>query len=210
MKAVFVLLAIALISGGCARNRIMQAPDLPTAVTAVSEELTSRASKAEMQKKTVILTSIVDVNNLRQSSDFGRLYSDSLMTNFERYGWNVVDYRGVEVISEVKEGEFYLDRSKLKQFGDDYYVTVGTYGEYKKGLLVNVRILDHTNNKLVVSSNVLINDPETVRLSRKSNCKDLTCCELTRSCGKKPPFEMRIVKDDCQPGQRCENSKTAE
>ncbi len=205
MKTLFKLtllaLTIAIIVGGCSRNRIMRAPDLPSSVTALTEELTQRAhSREAIKDQTIILTSIVDVNDLGQSSNFGRLYSDSIMTNLERFGWKVIDYRGVEVIAKVKGGEFYLDRSKLKQFGENYLVVVGTYGEYDDGLLVNVRILDHTDNRLVVSSNVLIEDKETIKLARVDNCKDLTCCEYSKTC---QSFNMKIMKDGCDTTGRC-------
>ncbi len=199
VKFTFLFLVVAVIIGGCSRNRIMRAPDLPSSVTALTEELTARATdKKEVTNQKIILTSMVDVNNFNQSSDFGRLYSDSLMTNFERFGWTVIDFRGVNVISEVKEGEFYLDRSKLKDFGDEYLVVVGTYGKYDEQLLVNVRILEPETNRLVVSSNVLIDDEETVKLAQTNHCKDLTCSAQTS-------FNMKIKSDDCADTSRCES-----
>lgn len=199
IKFSLLLLVVAIVTGGCSRNRIMRAPDLPTSVTALTEELTIRATdKKEVDGQKIILTSLVDVNDLRQTSNFGRLYSDSIMTNLERFGWNVIDFRGVQVISEVKEGEFYLDRSKLKDFGDDYLVLVGTYGVYDKQLLVNVRILEPSDNRLVVSSNVLIDDPETVKLALTNHCKDL-------SCAAEDEFNMMIKSDDCTVTSRCDN-----
>jgi hypothetical protein len=204
-KFTFLFLIVAVIIGGCSRNRIMRAPDLPSSVTAITEELTIRATdKKEVAGQKIILTSIVDVNDLRQSSDFGRLYSDSMMTNLERFGWTVIDFRGVAVLSEVKEGEFYLDRSKLKDFGDDYLVVVGTYGIYDEQLLVNVRILQPSDNRLVVSSNVLIDDEETVKLALINHCKDLSCS------AKKKEFNMMIKCDDCDMTARCSGDCTHE
>ncbi len=202
VKITLLFLVAAIVIGGCTRNRIMRAPDLPSSVTALTEELTQRAKQREaITDQTIILTSMVDVNNLQQSSNFGRLYSDSIMTNLERFGWNVIDYRGVEVISKVKGGEFYLDRSKLKQFGDDYLIVVGTYGEYDDGLLVNVRILETSNNRLVVSSNVLIEDKETIKLAQKDNCKSLNCNSDENA------FNMMIKQDDCTKAGNCDGIK---
>ncbi len=200
-KFTFLFLIVAIIVGGCSRNRIMRAPDLPSSVTAITEELTARATdKKEVHGQKIILTSMVDVNDLRQSSDFGRLYSDSLMTNLERFGWTVIDFRGVAVLSEVKEGEFYLDRSKLKNFGDDYLVVVGTYGIYDEQLLVNVRILQPNDNRLVVSSNVLIDDEETVKLALTNHCQNLSCS------AKKKEFNMMIKCDDYETTARCSSN----
>jgi TolB-like protein len=197
LKLSLLFLTLTVIIGGCSRNQIVRAPDLPSSVTDITEEITRRADNHKtITDQTIILTSMVDVDDMRQSSDFGRLFSDSLMTNLERFGWRVIDYRGVEVIAKVKGGEFYLDRSKLKQFGDNYLVVVGTYGEYDESLLVNVRVLDHTTNELVVSSNVLIEDEETLKLAQVDNCKDLTC---------KSSFNMKIMEDDCAVTGRCKD-----
>jgi len=199
IKFTLLFFIAALVIGGCSRNRIMRAPDLPSSVTALTEELTARATdKKEVHGQKIILTSIVDVNDFSQTSNFGRLYSDSLMTNLERFGWKVIDFRGINVIAKVKDGEFYLDRSKLKDYGDDYLVVVGTYGIYDKQLLVNVRILEPSSNRLVVSSNVLIDDEETVKLALTNHCKDLKCS--TRKKG----FNMLIKSDDCETTSRCD------
>ncbi len=213
-KFTFLFLIVAIIVGGCSRNRIVRAPDLPSSVTAITEELTIRAKdKQAVNGQKIILTSMVDVHDLRQSSNFGRLYSDSLMTNFERFGWTVIDYRGVQVLAEVKEGEFYLDRSKLKDFGDDYLVVVGTYGVYDEQLLVNVRILEPDSNRLIVSSNVLIDDEETVKLALNNHCNYLGCCNEPGCDGKKKEekaFNMMIQCDDCDMTPRCSGDCTHE
>ncbi len=205
IKFTLLLLVVATIFGGCSRNRIMRAPDLPSSVTALTEELTVRATdKKEVNGQKIILTSIVDVNDFSQTSNFGRLYSDSLMTNLERFGWTVIDYRGVQVLTEVRNGEFYLDRSKLKDFGDNYLVVVGTYGIYDEQLLVNVRILDPKDNRLVVSSNVLIDDEETVKLALSDHCKDLSCSAKKKE---EEAFNMMIKSDDCEVTHRCGDKK---
>ncbi len=197
LKYASLFVIVTLIVTGCSRNRIVRAPDLPSSVTDITEEITLRATdQKSIKDQTIIMTSMVDVDDFRQSSDFGRLFSESLMTNLERFGWRVIDYRGVEVITKVKGGEFYLDRSKLKDFGDNYLIVVGTYGEYDESLLVNVRVLNHTTNEMVVSSNVLIEDEESVELSKVDNCKTLTCKG-------KGDFSMKIVEDDCKTTGRC-------
>lgn len=168
---------------------------------------------SELQKhspnltKNIIVTSMVDVDDFAQSSDFGRLYSDSMITNFKRLGWSVIDFRGVNVVTKVKSGEFYLDRSKLKSTPKNSVVFVGTYGHYDTqsntdkepyGLLINVRLLDKATNQVLSASNVQLNDERSYRLSMKSNCKNLDCENI------KSEFQMRILDDDCKNAARCE------
>ncbi len=171
---------------------------------------------AELEKhspgltKNVIVTSMVDVDDFSQSSDFGRLYSDSMITNFKRLGWNVIDFRGVNLIAETKEGEFYLNRAQLKNTPADSVVFVGTYGNYysngrddkhhAKGLLINVRLLDKSTNQVLSASNVQLNDMNAYDLAQRSNCTDLGC-----GCGaEETNFNIALEKDDCKNDARCE------
>jgi TolB-like protein len=151
-------------------------------------------------KRNVIVTSLVDVDDFRQSSDFGRLFSDSMITNFKRLGWNVIDYRGRNLISQTKKGEFYLDRNELKGTPKDSVVFVGTYGHYEKnGLLINVRLLDKATNYVLSASNLQLNDKESYALSSKSNCKDLNC-----NASDEGQFNIMLKEDDCKNSTRCE------
>ncbi|MEA3330674.1 MAG: FlgO family outer membrane protein, partial [Campylobacterota bacterium] len=147
-------------------------PTVGQAALLTSSELDKHT---ESLTKNIIVTSMVDVNNFRQSSDFGRLYSESMMTNFKRLGWNVIDFRGKKLFVQAKSGEFYLDRVKLKDIPVDSIIYVGTYGEYQNGLLLNMRMLDYKTNKVVTASNVQLNDENALLLSKRSNCKGLGC-----------------------------------
>jgi len=186
---------------GCAIKNIRHSETFSDAVSGVTEELNRDISRDEKRDVTIILTSMVDVNNLRQSSDFGRLYSDSLLTNLTRLGFKVVDYRGVKLTASEKKGEFYLSRKELKDIPGLHYVLVGTYGVYGKELLVNVRMLNPEDNSVVVASNNLIDDPNIVRMALKDNCKSLTCQQMKP---KEKEFSIGLKKDDCKNVSRCE------
>lgn len=159
----------------------------------------------------VIVTSIVNVNDFHQSSNFGRLYSDSMITNFKRLGWNVIDFRGVDILTKAKSGEFYLNREKLKSTPADSVVFVGTYGHYSientharyiddnQGLLINVRLLDKSSNQVLSASNVQLEDKNAYQLSLVDNCKTLNC-----SINKSSNFKIGIKRDDCKNVGRCE------
>jgi len=172
-------------------------PTIGQAALLTSSELDKHAQKIS---KNIIVTSMVSVNNFRQSSDFGRLYSESMMTNFKRLGWNVIDFRGKKLFVQVKGGEFYLDRSKLKDIPVDSVIYVGTYGEYQNGLLLNMRMLDHKTNKVITASNVQLNDKNALSLSKISNCNGLEC---GNGSGKNN-FSIALKQDDCTNSTRCE------
>jgi TolB-like protein len=199
-RFLFVLAVLSLtVFSGCAVKNIRHSNTFSDAVSSVTEELNKDISRSDKNEMNIILTSMVDVNNLNQSSNFGRLYSDSLLTNLTRLGFNVIDYRGVKLKAAKKEGEFYLSREDIKNIEGNYYILVGTYGIYNNELLVNVRMLNSETNAVVVASNNLIDDPAIVSLALKDSCKSLMC-------NKKKPEEFSIVlkKDDCKNAQRCE------
>ena len=173
-------------------------PTIGQAALLTSSELSKHVKNIS---KNIIVTSMVNVNNFRQSSDFGRLYSESMMTNFKRLGWNVIDFRGKKLFVEVKNGEFYLDRSMLKDIPVDSVIYVGTYGEYNDGLLLNMRMLDHKTNKVLTASNVQLNDANALSLSKRSNCSDLGCSGAGNN-----NFHITLKQDDCVNANRCECS----
>ncbi len=174
-------------------------PTIGQAALLTSSELYKHTGKIS---KNIIVTSTVSVNNFRQSSDFGRLYSESMMTNFKRLGWNIIDFRGKKLFIQAKEGEFYLDRTKLKDIPADSVIYVGTYGEYQDGLLLNMRILDYKTNKVITASNVQLNDKNSLLLSKINNCNELGC----GNSNSKNDFTISLKEDDCVNSARCECS----
>ncbi|SFV56242.1 hypothetical protein MNB_SM-5-1233 [hydrothermal vent metagenome] len=195
----FVITAVLLSVGfqGCAIKNIRESNDFSDAVSTVSVEFNHYISEAN-KKKTIVLTSMVDVNDLQQSSNFGRLYSDSLLTNLERSGWTIIDYRGRNLATVKREGEFYLSRTALKELPQHYNYVVGTYGLYGKKVLINVRILEAGTNKVLVASNSMIDDPKIVKMVLRDHCRYLGC---------KNKFRISVKKDDCQNASRCEGNR---
>ena len=151
----------------------------------------------------IIVTSTVNVNNFKESSDFGRLFSESMIADFKRLKWNVIDFRGKVPKVAEKQGEFYLNRKELKNIPADSVIFVATYGEYKGGLLINMRILDQNNNVLT-ASNVQLNDLNSLSLSRKSNCHALGCYVKRKQKRQEPRFSIALKQDDCTNPDRCE------
>lgn len=166
-------------------------------------DLSSLINLKELQKRKVIITSLVNVNNFDETSDFGRLYSESMMTDLRNKNWDIIDFRGQSVVSIDKKGEFFLDRKKLASFPKDSFVFVGTYGEYDKGLLLNQRLIHMLDNKVITVSALMIKDHgKSLALSKKDNCMSLKCKKV-----KKTKNIIHIVEDDCTNGKNCFGDK---
>lgn len=195
MKKISILLAIALgLLSGCSVKNMHYSHNLSKSVSVISEEFDRYADSDIKKNSTILVTSMVNVNNFKETSNFGRLYSDTLLTNLKRSGWNIIDFRGKELVTQAKNGEFYLDRKNLQKLPKkNYYILVGTYGVYADNLALNVRAINNKTGAVLIASNSIIKDKELVDLASVSHCVDLSCKE----------FKIRVIKDDCTLTERC-------
>lgn len=141
--------------------------------------------------KTIIVTSIVDVNNIKKTSDFGRLYSDTMITELKRNNWKVIDIRGNDSIFTNENGEYYLNKDKIALYPKNSYVLVGTYGKYKDGLISNLRLLNLLDNEVMSASNIYIKDKEVVKMAGYETVKS------------EKRYTMEIIEDDCSSAKEC-------
>lgn len=150
--------------------------------------------------KPIIVTSIVNVNDIKQTSNFGRLFSDSLLTDFRRKYSNIIEIKGHEAVEVNKNGEFYLSKEILSKYPSNSFVVVGTYANYQNGILVNIRILSTKTNSVISASNIHIIGEDILELAKADNCKNLECKKENENISK---FPMRIIKDDCPSSFDC-------
>jgi len=101
---------------------------------------------------------IVDLNRLHQTTDFGRLLSEDLISELQRKNMAVIDMRAQTFMLINPKGEFYLSRdvNNLRKEYKIGYVLVGTYsvGDYLTS--VNARIIDATNGLVVATAHASI------------------------------------------------------
>ncbi|WP_218914993.1 FlgO family outer membrane protein [Desulfurivibrio alkaliphilus] len=93
----------------------------------------------------LILTSLVDLDNLDNSSRFGRTLSESLATQLFRRGFAVEEVRKAEaLIFRDPGGELVLSRdvSRLARAHEAHAVVAGTYSLTRQTVIVNLRLVD--------------------------------------------------------------------
>ena len=202
MKKILLITSfvITLLMSGCSQ-KIYSVSNIGDASYFNAYQMSWFETTKETANKTLVFTSLVNIDNFDESSTFGRIYSDLMITQLEQEGWSIIDYRGQEIVTANKTGEFYLNRSKLKLIPHDASVFVGTYGEYKEGLLLNLRILRMEDNQVLTTSSILLRDKEALAMSKPDTCKDLSCYE-SRST-----YAIRVVKDDCSTNNSCAGVK---
>ncbi len=94
--------------------------------------------------ETLIFTTIVNLNNLDQTSKFGRALSESLATRLFKYGFHVIELRKAGAIMvKDKTGELILSRES-KELGKEQKadaIVAGTYSLTPKSIIINIKLL---------------------------------------------------------------------
>jgi len=108
-----------------------------------------------------IVSSIADVNNLSETSQFGRILTENLIHELQVKNWNMIDARFTKNIIFNPAGEFSLSRDldKLRSSSTPVgNVLTGTYVNTIDGVIVNLRLIN-------VANGIVLSTAQT-RLSR--------------------------------------------
>ena len=103
----------------------------------------------------ILSTSFVNLDDLKETSAFGRLMGVSVASRFSQHGYRVVELRlgkGNVVIQE-KNGAFVLSRetARLEGSHDAQAIIVGTYSLDENWIYVSVRLVGIRDNSLISS-----------------------------------------------------------
>ncbi len=107
----------------------------------------------EFKKYPVIVTTFVNLNNFKETSDLGRLLKENLVHELQVRGWKVIDINYMPKIVVNKYGEFVLTRD-MKRIIKKYKVAsilAGTYTVADNSLIVNAKIID-AKSGLIIST----------------------------------------------------------
>jgi TolB-like protein len=92
----------------------------------------------------VVITSFPNLDKMKETSNLGRLISESLMHELQIRRWSVIDVRLVKDIIINEEGEFSLSRD-IKKLRDSYKISgvvTGTYSFTNDSVIINARAID--------------------------------------------------------------------
>ncbi|WP_420265988.1 FlgO family outer membrane protein [Candidatus Magnetominusculus dajiuhuensis] len=137
----------------------------------------------------IIVTTFVDINNLNQTSMFGRLIAEEILSQLRMKDYRVTDVREMKsIVMSNKVGELYLSRSGLpqpgnkiditpKSFNFDYtnsLIVAGTYQVEPCEVFVNVRLISPEQAEVVSVASVKIPRTKLIKylLSKQNELKD--------------------------------------
>ena len=189
-----VLTRFALLFVGCSSKSLVTVESFSDGVHRISSDLLRNSDFEREQNKTVLFTSMVNIDDFKQSSKFGRLFSESLMTDFKIHGWRVIEYRGNDIVTLAQNGEFMLNRGRLRHLKGDMLILLGTYGVIQDVLVVNTRLIDAKTYELVSAASVTIDDKEIIEMTKEHEDKNVT---LPRK------YTIDVYRDDCKDEEFC-------
>jgi len=121
----------------------------------------------------IAITTFVDIDNLYESSTFGRLLAEQMMSELTMRGYNVIELRQAEAMQIMFDrGEFGLSRdiATLKKHQDISSIVVGTYTTSPERIYVNCRVIDPSSSLVAsVGSVEMARTPEISKLLRTNN-----------------------------------------
>ena len=159
-----IMIAAALILGGCGkRGGRMDGGENPLIIP--HENLLESSYQAadalnaalKMQNlpmnRPMLASSLVSIDNLKQSSTFGRLVSEQIASRLAQHGYPFVELklRQDSVFIKEGQGEFLLSRElrHISETHDAAAVLVGTYAVTEDLVFVSVRLVKTRDNTVI-------------------------------------------------------------
>ncbi len=155
----FVALSLVLLLSSLAACREAQGPQAVSVLASdffgIGEELARQliANRREGGGgERLLFTTLVNLDDLRQTSKFGRTMSESLATQLFQHGYGVVELRKTDnIMVQVRGGEMILSREVSRLAGQHKAnaIVAGTYTMTPKTLILNVKLLDVSSEEVL-------------------------------------------------------------
>lgn len=120
----------------------------------------------------IAVTTFVDLDNLYETSTFGRVLSEMLMSEMSMKGYNVVEVRLGEAMQIMhNKGEFILSRDTANLRSDQNLsaIIVGTYVASPERVYLNARVIDPASARLVSVGSVEMEKTEEIAKLVRTN-----------------------------------------
>lgn len=183
-------------------NNINVFNNLNSAINSLANQLLHSSLINQNTIRKIAITSFVDLNQLNNTTTFGRVLGESMINELHIRKFKVIDFRGQDAISINARGEFHLTRdvAKLKPLINNAYVLVATYSLFDyNSIVLNARIINFDNGDVLSTGRAIYNYED---------------CRLFDMCtqGENGDYEsntIKIVTDGCSkvscPSGQCVN-----
>ncbi len=135
-------------------QRTISDDDLVGASHRAADSLVKKAGTQLDMQRAVAAASFVNIDNLAESSSFGRIVSQQLASRFADHGVKIIEMLlRKSIYIKQQAGEFLLSR-ELKNISQEHNVQaaiVGTYAVGKESVYVTAKIVNAANSIVIAS-----------------------------------------------------------
>lgn len=170
-RSLLVVLLLALLQGCASTDSSMGNYFIPANYRAAEALMAQLNEHGRLPPRTTLLMgTLVDIDVLERSSTLGRLISEQVSARFTQADYRMVEMKfGKSIYMSKGQGELMLTR-EIHELADTYAapaVVVGTYGQSKDFLFINLKVIQsNTNVILAVHDYALPMDANTRELLR--------------------------------------------
>jgi len=120
----------------------------------------------------IAVTTFVEIDNLYQSSTFGRILAEQLISELSMRGYKVIEIRLSDAVQIMEDqGEMGLSRevNALRGSQEIAGLVVGTYASSANRVYVNSRIIDPRSSQVISVASVEMNKSEEIAQLLRTN-----------------------------------------
>jgi len=156
-KAFFLLMAAAMLVAGCAAPKrgstvSVLSPDFFGFGDDLARQLVANRQDGRKSGERLILTTFVNLDDLYETSGFGRTLTEALSTSLFKQGFGIAEIRkapGLYVKSKSGELTLTRDASLIAQKQEAQAIVAGTYSLTPTTVIVNVRMIDAGSSDVI-------------------------------------------------------------
>jgi TolB-like protein len=127
-------------------------------VANLGKQLTQNRNFKNISNNKIAITSFVNLNDFENVGVVGNIISENLIHELQVRGFKVIDFKTMDAIKVQQKGDFIFSRNaeKLRKKYDINLVLTGTCTSYKRGVVVNARIINMKDHSVVSTAQIWI------------------------------------------------------
>lgn len=179
-RAAFLALPLALLLNGCATNKDKEERNYTTISSNQFIDANYRAADALVRQlagklttdKPLIVATVVNIDELEQTTTLGRLISEQLSTRLAQGGLSMVEMKlRNNVYLKRNQGELMLTReiNEVATSHNAQAIVVGSYAETSDMVFINVKIIQPNTNFVLAGQDYVLAKEAIVRSMLQRN-----------------------------------------
>lgn len=154
-----VLLLATLSSCGVNRYFDVKDTDLIEVSNDVTDELRDKATRSIPKNSLILVSTLLNVNDLQETSAFGRIISNQIASSFHNLGYRIIGMEMPIDLFMMKEGGTLHLSDEIKAILKPYNAAVivgGVYAPGKRNTYVSLRIVDINTKNIISSTDIAV------------------------------------------------------